>query len=117
MAQNWVFSTYTFPTADSPSRGQSGDWNDEEKLIEHDPLNADVTTLTSWGFKSRNRAISGVCGLTTRDQMRAFHRASTVATLTDPEGRSITARIVRTNFKTIIPTGRYRYTIEFLERV
>ena len=116
MAQNWVFSTYTFPVADSPGRGQSGDWNDEEKLIEHEPLNADVTVLTSWGFKSRDRAISGICGQATRDQMRAFHRNRTVDTLTDPEGRSVTARIVDTSFATIIPTGRYRYTITFKER-
>ncbi len=116
MAQNWVFSTYTFPTADSPGRGQSDEWNDEEKLVEHDPLNANVTILTSWGFRSRRRPISGVCGQMTRDQMRTFHRAGTVAALTDSEGRSITARIVRTDFQTIIPTGRYRYTIEFMER-
>lgn len=116
MAQNWVFSTYTFPTADSPGRGQSDEWNDEEKLIEHEPLNADVTILTSWGFKSRRRAISGICGQTTRDQMRTFHRNATVDTLTDPEGRSLTARIVSAEFSTIIPTGRYRYTITFMER-
>ncbi len=116
MAQNWVFSTYTFPTADSPGRGQSDEWNDEEKLIEHEPLNADVTVLTSWGFKSRRRTISGICGQATRDQMRTFHRNATVDALTDPEGRSITARIVRAEFSTIIPTGRYRYTIEFKER-
>ena len=116
MAQNWVFSTYTFPAGDSPGRGQSDDWNDEEKLIEHDPLNADVTILTSWGFRSRTRTISGICNQTTRDAMRSFHRNKTVDTLTDPEGRSITARIVNTSFVTIIPTGRYRYTIEFKER-
>ncbi len=116
MAQNWVFSTYTFPTADSPVRGQSGDWNDEEKLVQHDPLNADVTVLTSWGFKSRRRTIRGICQLATRDQMRTFHRAGTVATLTDPEGRAFNARIISAEFQTIIPTGRYNYTIEFMER-
>ncbi len=116
MATDWVFSSYTLPAGDSPSRGNSGDWNDEEKLIEHEPLNADVSILTSWGFKSRNRTISGICNMATRDQMRAFHRNAVVDTLTDPEGRSIEARIVAANFQTLIPTGRYRYTIEFKER-
>ncbi len=116
MAIGWTFSTYTFPAGDSPTRGQSGDWNDEEKLIEHDPLNADVTILTSWGFRSRNRTISGVCSMATRDAMRTFHRNKTVDTLTDPEGRTVEARIIRANFQTLIPTGRYRYTIEFKER-
>ena len=117
MATDWVFSTLTLPAGDSPTRGNSGDWNDEEKLIEHDPLNADVTILTSWGFRSRTRSISGICNLATRDSLRTFHRNKTVDTLTDPEGRSITARIVSANFQTLIPTGRYRYTIEFMERV
>ena len=116
MAVNWVFSTYTFPTADSPLRGQSGEWNDDEKLIEHDPLNADVTILTSWGFRSRTRSINGICGQATRDAMRAFYRNGTVDTLTDPEGRTVQARIVKTQFNTLIPTGRYKYTIEFKER-
>ncbi len=116
MPATWVFSTYTFPTADSPGRGQSGEWNDEEKLVEHDPLNAAVTILTGWGFRSRRRVIGGICGQTTRDQMRAFQRNATVAALTDPEGRGVTARIVRAEFQTIIPTGRYKYTIEFMER-
>ncbi len=116
MATDWVFSTYTLPAGDSPTRGNSGEWNDEEKLIEHDPLNADVTILTSWGFRSRTRSISGICSQATRDAMRTFHRNKTVDTLTDPEGRSVEARIVRANFHTLIPTGRYRYTIEFMER-
>ncbi len=116
MAIGWTFSTYPFPTADSPTRGQSGDWNDEEKLIEHDPLNADVTILASWGFRSRTRSISGICGQATRDAMRTFHRNRTVGTLTDPEGRTVEARIVSAGFNTLIPTGRYRYTIEFKER-
>ncbi len=116
MAVGWTFSTYPFPTADSPARGQSGEWNDTEKLIEHEPLNADVTILASWGFKSRTRSISGICGQATRDAMRTFHRNRTVGTLTDPEGRTVEARIVGAQFNTLIPTGRYRYTIEFKER-
>ena len=116
MEIGWTFSTYTFPTADSPARGLSGEWNDEEKLIEHAPLNADVTILASWGFRSRSRSINGICGSATRDAMRTFHRDGTVGTLTDPEGRTIQARIVKTQFNTLIPTGRYRYTIEFKER-
>ncbi len=116
MAIGWTFSTYPLPTADSPARGQSGEWNDEEKLIEHEPLNADVTILASWGFRSRSRTISGICGQATRDAMRAFHRNRTVADLTDPEGRTVQARITKTGFNTLIPTGRYRYTIEFKER-
>ncbi len=116
MATDWVFSTYTLPAGDSPTRGNSGEWNDEEKLIEHDPLNADVTILTSWGFRSRTRIISGICNQTTRDAMRSFHRNKTVDTLTDPEGRGVEARITAATFQTIIPTGRYRYTIEFKER-
>ncbi len=116
MAIVWAFSTYTFPTADSPGRGQSGEWNDTEKLIEQEPLNADVTILASWGFRSRTRSISGICGQATRDAMRTFHRNGTRGTLTDPEGRTVEARIVAANFNTLIPTGRYRYTIEFKER-
>lgn len=116
MAIGWTFATYTFPAADSPARGQSGDWNDEEKLIEHDPLNADVTILASWGFRSRTRSINGVCGPTTRDAMRTFQRNGTVGTLIDPEGRQVEARIVSAQFNTLIPTGRYRYAIEFKER-
>lgn len=112
----WSFSTFTFPDEDSPGRGQSGEWNDEEKLIEQEPLNANVTVLTSWGFKSRRRTISGVCQQTMRDQMRTFQRNGTVGSLIDPEGRDMTARIVSAQFSTIIPTGRYNYTIEFLER-
>ncbi len=116
MATDWVFSTYTHPTADSPGRGQSGEWNDEEKLIEHDPLMADVTVLASWGFRSRSRTISGICSQATRDAMRTFHRNRTIGTLTDPEGRTVEARITSAGFHTIIPTGKYRYVIEFMER-
>lgn len=113
---NWSFATYTFPIADSPTRGGGGEWNEEEKLIEHDPLNANVTILTSWGFKSRRRTISGVCGPTTRDQIRTLWRNATEGALRDSEDRSVNARIVKAHFTTVIPNQRYDYQIEFLER-
>lgn len=116
MAIQWSFASLTFPVADSPVRGSGGDWNFEEKLIEQEPLMADVTILTSWGMRSPRRVISGTCGQNTRDSIRTLHRNGTVGTLSDSEGRQITARIVRADFTTILPTDRYDYTIEFVER-
>lgn len=123
LAVNWTFSTYTFPRGDVPAKAGSGEWNDEEKLVEHEPLNANVTILTSWGFKSRRRTITGTCGELTRNEMRIFHRNGTTALLVDSEGRSVNCRIVSARFSTMIPTagtagrrGRYEYQIEFLER-
>lgn len=116
MPSQWSFATYTFPFADSPSRGGGDEWNEKEKLIEHDPLNASVTILTSWGFKSRRRTISGTCGAATRNQIRTFWRNATEGALVDSEDRSINARIVEAQFTTIIPNLRYNYSIEFLER-
>lgn len=120
-AQQWSFSGYSFPYEDSPTRGNSGDWNWEEKLIEHDPLMANVTILTSWGRKSARRTITGTCGQTTRDTLRQKHQDAEVGALVDGEGRSVQARIVRADFKTVLPVGvaaakRYDYTIEFMER-
>lgn len=123
IAVNWTFSTYTFPRGDVPVRGGSDEWNDTEKLVEHDPLNANVTILTSWGFTSRHRTITGTCGDVTRDQIRTFQRNATVAALVDSEGRSVNCRIVSAKFSTMLPTagtvgrrGRYEYQIEFEER-
>ncbi len=116
MANQWSFATLTFPVADSPTRGGSGDWNREEKLVEQDPLSANVTILTSWGFKSARRVVSGTCGQTTRDSLRTLHTNGTVGTLTDSEGRQVTCRIVRADFGTILPSDRYDYTIEFMAR-
>lgn len=113
---SWSFSTYTFPIEDSPTRGGGGEWNEDEKLVEHEPLNADVTILTSWGFKSRRRTITGTCGPTTRDQMRTFWRNRTEGDLLDSENRTVTARIIRAEFTSLIPNVRYTYSIEFLER-
>ncbi len=112
----WKFATYTFPFADSPTRGKSGDWNREEKLIEQDPLMANVTILTSVGSRSARRVISGTCGQTTRDSLRTLHTNLTVGTLTDGEGRQITCRIIRADFGTILPTDRYDYAIELVQR-
>ncbi len=116
MATQWSFDTYTFPVADSPKRGGSGDWNWEEKLVEHDPLNANVTILTTWGRKSPRRVITGTCGQATRNQMRTFHQNGTVGILADSEGRQTTCRIVRAEFGTFLPSDRYDYQIEFVER-
>lgn len=123
VAHQWSFGSYHFPFEDSPPRGSSGDWDDEEKLIEHDPLVANVTVLTSWGFRSRTRTITGTCGEVTRDQIRTDQRAATVANLHDTEGRIVSARIVSARFVSVIPTagengqrGRYNYTIAFLAR-
>lgn len=116
MAYQWSFATYTFPVADSPKRGGSGDWNWEEKLIEQDPLMANVTILTSWGRKSARRTITGTCGQTTRDSLRTLHQNATVGTLTDSEGRQVTCRIIRADFGTILPTDRYDYAIGFMQR-
>lgn len=112
----WSFDTYEFPIADSPMRGGSDDVNVEEKLVYHELLQANVTIVTSWGFSSGRRTITGVCGQATRDQMRTFHQNGTVGTLRDGEDRSITARIIVANFVTIIPGLRYRYTLEFIQR-
>lgn len=112
----WAFDTYEFPIIDSPERGGGGEWNLEEKLVEQDPLNANVTILTSWGQRSARRVITGTCGPATRNQMRSFHANTTTGTLRDSENRSRTARIVRADFDTIIPNVRYKYTIEFVER-
>lgn len=116
MAIQWSFATLTFPIADSPVRGGSGDWNFEEKLIEQDPLMANVTILTSWGRKSARRTITGTCSESFRDSIRSLHTNATVGTLTDAEGRALTARIVRADFSTMLPSDRYNYSIEFLER-
>lgn len=116
MAAQWSFATYTFPYADSPARGKSGDLNLEEKLIEQDPLMANVTILTSWGFQSGRRTISGTCSQTTRDSLRSLHHSGTVGVLTDSEGRNTTCRIVRADFNTVLPIDRYDYTIEFVAR-
>jgi hypothetical protein len=77
---------------------------------------ANVTIITSWGFRSGRRTITGICNQTTRDQMRTFQQNGTVGTLRDSENRSITARLVRAEFQTIIPSRRYQYTLEFLQR-
>lgn len=104
-------------------RGSSGDWDDEEKLVQHDPLVANITILTSWGFRSRKRIITGTCGDLTRDQIRTDQRAAVVADLHDAEGRTVSARIITAQFTTVIPTasavgrrGRYTYNITFLAR-
>lgn len=123
VAHQWSFGGYHFPFADSPVRGSSGEWDDEEKLVEHDPLVANITILTTWGFRSRRRTITGTCGDLTRDQIRTDQRAATVASLHDAEGRSVSARIISAKFTTVIPTasavgrrGRYTYSITFLAR-
>ncbi len=123
VAAQWSFGSYHFPVEDSPPRGSSGEWDDEEKLIEHDPLVANITILTSWGFRSRKRTITGTCGSVTREQIRTDQRAATIADLHDVEGRTVSARIVSARFVTVIPTagvagrlGRYTYTITFMAR-
>ncbi len=116
MATQWSFAGYTFPIIDSPTRGGGDDWNLEEKLVEQDPLMANVTILTTWGQKSARRTISGACGQTTRDQMRTFHQNRTVGTLSDSEGREVTCRIVSANFVTVLPIDRYNFQIEFVQR-
>lgn len=113
---NWSFASYTFPIADSPPRGSGGEWDSEEKLVEQDPLMANVTILTSWGQKSARRTVSGTCGQTTRDQIRSFRQNATVGILQDSEGRQVTCRIVRSSFSTLLPGTRYNYQIEFMER-
>jgi hypothetical protein len=113
---NWSFAGYTFPIEDSPVRGGGGEWDSEEKLIEQDPLMANVTILTSWGERSARRTITGTCGKTTRDQIRTLRTARTVGVLQDSEDRTVTCRIVRATFSTILPSLRYDYQIEFMER-
>jgi hypothetical protein len=124
----WSFDGYEFPIGDAPERGKSGDWNREEKLIEQDPLMADVTLLKSWGFKSRRRKITGYCEQVTRDTLWAKWIAGTVGILIDGENRQIKCRITRADFNTINPvteldansdpvsTPLYTYSIEFVER-
>ena len=113
---NWSFAGFEFPIEDSPVRGKSGEWNWEEKLVEHDPLNANVTILTSWGRRSARRTISGVCGEGIRDKMRSLQQDGTTGALIDSEDRSVQARIVRTDFNTLIPGLRYEYSLEFIQR-
>jgi len=124
----WTFDDFTFPWEDSPGKRGADDWNYEEKLIEHEPLMASVTILTSWGFKSRSRTITGTCSATTRDTLQTKQLAGTRAALVDSEGRSVTCRIRAAKFVTLLPKtavldcdgnaadGRYSYTIEFMER-
>lgn len=112
----WSFDGYEFPPEDCPAKGSSGDFNLEEKLVEHDPINADVTVLTSYGFRSRTRTISGTCGRVTRDTLRQKWQDGVVGTLIDAENRSIQARIIRATFETVQPDVLYRYTIEFMQR-
>lgn len=115
------FDDYTFPLADSPSPGGAGEWNMEEKLVQQDPLNSNVTILTSWGFRSRTRTISGVCGRRTRDVMRDKYRNKVVADYVDAEGQAVRCRIVAQEFQTIHTAddpdaSLYKYTITFMER-
>jgi hypothetical protein len=129
MTTQWSFAGYTFPWADQPERRGSGDWNYEQKSVEHEPLMASVTIQTDWGVKSRRRTVTGTCSATTRDQMQTFQLAFTVGALVDSEGRSMNAKIVKATFRTLLPKdaslldcegaatdGRYKFTIEFMER-
>lgn len=113
---NWSFAGYEFPIEDSPVRGSGGEWNRETKDIEHDPLMADVTILTTWGVRSARRVVGGTCGQTTRDQLRALHEGLTVGDLSDSEGRVMSARLLRADFSTMLPGTRYQYTLEFIGR-
>jgi len=124
----WEFSGYTFPYIDSPSKRGAGDWNKEEKVVQHDPLMANISTLTSWGFKSRTRSITGECGTVTRDTINTKWEDLEIGDLTDSEGRKVTCRIINARFDTQLPKmsnqdiacdpndGRYKYTITFMER-
>lgn len=122
----WSFSGYDFPYEDSPPPGASGDWNKEEKLVLHDPLVANVTVITSWGFKSRTRTITGTCGRITRDTMNTKWGDGEVGSLVDAEGRKVTCRITSAAFVTLRPidvdlnsvpgNARYDYTISFMEQ-
>jgi hypothetical protein len=115
--KHWSFDGYDFPYADAPSKGSSNDWNREEKLVEHDPLSANVTILTSWGLKSARRTITGICGINTRNTMKAKYEAKIVGPLIDGERRQVNARITRADFETLSPiTLRFKYTIEFMQR-
>lgn len=123
VSPQWSFAGYTFPFADSPRKGGSEDFNPDEKLIEHDPLNANITILSSWGFTSARRTIQGTCSAISRDQLKALWLNRTVGTLIDAESRSVQARITNAKFETMIPeaaisvgSGLYRYTITFRER-
>lgn len=127
--QQWSFAGYTIPWEDSPARRGADDWSYVEKSIQHAPLMASVTVTTSWGFHSRLRTITGTCSATTRDAMQTFQLNGTIGALVDSEGRSINAKIERAKFVTLMPKntdlldcggaatdGRYRFTIEFMER-
>jgi len=124
----WSFDGFAFPVADSPSKGNADDWSYEERLIEHNPLMSNTTVLTSLGFVSRRRSIRGTCSAATRDTLQTKQLARIVGVLIDSENRSVTCRIVRARFITLLPKnsgvdceanaagGRYSYAIEFLER-
>ena len=129
MPTQWSFAGYTFPWEDSPERGGADDWSYEQKIIEHEPLMANVTVTTDWGVRSRRRTIRGSCSATTRDALQAFQLNNTVGDLVDSEDRTIRAKIQKAKFVTQLvkdtalldcdgnPTGgRYKYSMEFLER-
>lgn len=112
------FGDYTFPVEDSPSRGGAGEWTLDEKLIEQDPLMASVTILTSWGFRSRRRTISGLCGEVTRDDLKLKHTNKLVGAFVDGEAVSVTCRIIKSDFITLSTseTPRFSYVVTFMER-
>lgn len=112
----WRFDGFFFPPADSPRKGASGDWNRTEKLVEHEPINAGVTIITSWGFTSGRRTIKGVCTQLTRDTLISKWESASEGALIDGENRSVNARIINTRFSTIIPGFRYEYEITFIQR-
>jgi len=113
----WSFDAYTFPIADSPTgRGGADEWNYEEKLVIHSPINSTVDILTSYGFKSPRRTITGRCSKATRDALRAKFLLRTVGYLVDGEGTSKLARAEKFSFKEIFPLKRYEYDITFIAR-
>ena len=113
----WSFDAYTFPIADSPTgRGGADEWNYEEKLVTHTPINSNIDVLTSFGFKSPRRTIVGRCSKATRDAIRAKFLACTVGYLVDGEGTSKLARMEKCVFKEVFPLKRYEYEICFIAR-
>lgn len=114
MDTKWTFAGYAFPSDSLPSDG--GDWDYGEKVIEHEPLGADVTVVTSLGFKSDTRVVAGDCSRDFRDNIKSLQRNLTVGDLVDGEGRTVSARIMVSSFQGMNTNRRFKYSITFKAR-
>jgi hypothetical protein len=117
MASQWSFDGYVFPWDSQPEGwGGGGEWNYDEKTVVHTPINSTIDIITSFGFKSGRRTITGRGCKAFRDAIRAKFLARTVGYLVDSELTSTLARIEKCEFKELFPNGRYEYSVTFVSR-